>query len=286
VRGLLRSLPAAQHLPLAGGVPEGLPLPPPPAYPSSQSDHKHLLYYHLIATDPREAYRYLPVAPECLPLLRVRAQELRGVSVEKMEVFGVGMVALEAMLFSSTRRYYASLSSNEHAFSFDQKLLRKDFKELREVYPSALTNLLERMVTPEPAERISLAEARDYIKGIREEISISGSIRLIEDEEHPIPNKLSYKSTRDESSAILQSITNNNNGESRLNFVPLRPISKEKSSATSQCKSLAASQFGLSIAQRKENRLNLSNLSGLQSVSRRKESRGRGAEEKYMSSFR
>lgn len=46
------------------------------------------------------------------------------------------------MLFSSTRRYYANQSSNEHALSFDHKLLRKDFKELREVYPAALTNLL------------------------------------------------------------------------------------------------------------------------------------------------
>ncbi len=53
------------------------------------------------------------------------------------------------------------------------------------------------MVAVDPNERISFIEARDYIKGIREEISISGSIRLIEDEEHPIPNKLSYKSTRD-----------------------------------------------------------------------------------------
>jgi hypothetical protein len=47
-----------------------------------------------MASDCRDAYKYLPIAPECLPFLKLKAQELRGVSVEKMEIFGIGMVAL------------------------------------------------------------------------------------------------------------------------------------------------------------------------------------------------
>jgi serine/threonine protein kinase len=135
-----------------------------------------------MASDCRETYKYLPIAPECLPFLKQKAQELPGVSIEKMEVFGIGMVALEAMLFNSTRRYYSNLSNNEYALAFDQKLVRKDFKELRDIYPHALTDLLERMVEVEPKGRISLGEAKEYIKSIRESISISGAIKLIEDE--------------------------------------------------------------------------------------------------------
>lgn len=204
-----------------------------------------------------------------------------------MDVFGIAMVALEAMLFNSTRRYYSNLSNNEHALAFDQRLLEKDFRELTDVYPRALTDLLRRMVAADPGDRVSLADAREHIRAVREQISISGAIKLMEDEENPAP-KLSYQSTREEASSILQSITNNSNGESRLNFVPLRYISKEKPRcATSQCKSLAASQLGLSLAQRKENRLHLSNLTGLQSASRRKECRtGRAAETGGLSSLR
>ena len=50
------------------------------------------------------------------------------------------------MLFNCTRRYYSNLSSNEQAIVFDQKLLKKDFKELKDIYPQALTDLLEKMV--------------------------------------------------------------------------------------------------------------------------------------------
>jgi hypothetical protein len=67
------------------------------------------------------------------------------------------------------------------------------------------------MVAVEPKDRISLLEAKEYIKKVREEISISGSIKLIEDEDNPLP-KLSYKSIKEESTSILQSITNNSNG--------------------------------------------------------------------------
>lgn len=147
------------------------------------------------------------------------------------------------------------------------------------------------MVLTDPAGRLSLPQAKDYINSIRESISMNGAIKLMEEEESQLP-KLSYKSTREEYNSILQSITNQNGGESRLNIVPLRPISKEKSLAshtTTNCKSLAASQLALSVAHRKENRLNLSNLTSLQSGSRRKERTSRGIEEKLvgqLSSFR
>jgi hypothetical protein len=54
------------------------------------------------------------------------------------------------------------------------------------------------MIIIDPAERITLQQAKDYIKSIREEISINGSIKLIEEEENPILPKLSYKSTNNE----------------------------------------------------------------------------------------
>lgn len=66
------------------------------------------------------------------------------------------MIALEAMLFNSTRRYYSNCSSNYSSLNFDEKLLKKDFRELKEVYPQNLTFLLERMVDVEPKERITL----------------------------------------------------------------------------------------------------------------------------------
>jgi len=39
-------------------------------------------------------YKYLPIAPECLPLLQKKAQLLAGIDFEKMDMFGIGMVAL------------------------------------------------------------------------------------------------------------------------------------------------------------------------------------------------
>jgi hypothetical protein len=41
-----------------------------------------------------------------LPLLKKNGRTLKDVDYEKMDVFGMGMVALEAMLYNPTRRYY------------------------------------------------------------------------------------------------------------------------------------------------------------------------------------
>jgi serine/threonine protein kinase len=106
--------------------------------------------------------------PECLPFLKLKAQEIRNVNFEKLEVFGIAMIALEAMLFNSTRKYYSNCSSNEYSLTFDERLMRKDFRELKEIYPQNLTNLLEKMVRIDPKERITLFEAKEYIKSIRE----------------------------------------------------------------------------------------------------------------------
>lgn len=108
------------------------------------------------------------------------------------------MIAIEAMLFNSTRRYYSSCSSNDYSLNFDEKLMKQDFKELKEIYPAYLTNILEKMLKVDPKERASLQDVKSYIKSIREEISINGSIKMIEDEDHPIIPKLSYKSANRE----------------------------------------------------------------------------------------
>ena len=110
----------------------------------------------MIGCDNRDMHKYLPMPPECLAFLKLKAQELRNVSSEKLEVFGIAMIALEAMLFNSTRRYYSNCSSNEYSLNFDEKLLKKDFRELKEVYPQNLTALLERMVKVDPKERMTL----------------------------------------------------------------------------------------------------------------------------------
>ena len=52
------------------------------------------------------------------------------------------MVALEAMLFNSTRKYYSSLSTTDHSLIFDENLLKRDFKELKDIYPAKLIKLL------------------------------------------------------------------------------------------------------------------------------------------------
>lgn len=85
----------------------------------------------MIGSDPREIHKFLPMPPECFPYLKVRAQDLKQVQLEKLEVFGIAMIALEAMLFNSTRRYYSTPSSNDYSLQFDDKLLKKDFKELK-----------------------------------------------------------------------------------------------------------------------------------------------------------
>ncbi len=51
-------------------------------------------------------HKYLPLPPECLPLLRKQVRTLTHVDYEKMDVFGIGAIALEAMLYNPTRRYY------------------------------------------------------------------------------------------------------------------------------------------------------------------------------------
>lgn len=110
----------------------------------------------MIGCDSRDMHKYLPMPPECLNFMKLKAQELRNVSYEKLEVFGIAMIALEAMLFNSTRRYYSNCSSNEYSLNFDEKLLKKDFRELKEVYPQNLTTLLEKMVKVDPKERMTL----------------------------------------------------------------------------------------------------------------------------------
>ena len=72
--------------------------------------------------------------------------------------------------------------------------MESDFQELREVYPPSLVKLIEMMTKINPKERITLEAARTHISQVRQQISISGSIRLHEDEESSVP-KLSYKFT-------------------------------------------------------------------------------------------
>jgi hypothetical protein len=86
----------------------------------------HFLYYHLIANDSRDMHKFLPLPPECLPMLRRRAQRLGGIDLEKMDVFGIGMVVLEAMVFNPTRRYYLD-RSEEMDLVFDQQQMAADF---------------------------------------------------------------------------------------------------------------------------------------------------------------
>ena len=52
-----------------------------------------------------------------------------------MDIFGIGMVAMQAMIFNSTRKYYLNECEGDHTLSFDNKQLKTDFNELREVYP-------------------------------------------------------------------------------------------------------------------------------------------------------
>lgn len=48
-----------------------------------------------------------------------------------MDIFGIGTIALEAMLFNPTRRYYLNNSENDFSLTFDTKQLDVDFQELR-----------------------------------------------------------------------------------------------------------------------------------------------------------
>jgi hypothetical protein len=73
--------------------------------------------------------------------------------------------------------------------------------------------LVEAMVKVNPSERIDLAGARNYIKSVREQISVSGSIRMLDEEEPSVP-KLSYKFTSKNFKDVLKSITSN--GENKL----------------------------------------------------------------------
>jgi len=43
-------------------------------------------------------------------------------------VFGIGMIAMEAMLFHSTRQYYLKKSSNDFSLIFDERQLLADLK--------------------------------------------------------------------------------------------------------------------------------------------------------------
>lgn len=39
-------------------------------------------------------HKFLPLPPECLPFLNQKAQKLSGVDIGKMDIFGIGMVAM------------------------------------------------------------------------------------------------------------------------------------------------------------------------------------------------
>jgi hypothetical protein len=62
--------------------------------------------------------------------------------------------------------------------SFNEEQLKKDIKELKGIYPHNLMLLIENMVQIEPKKRWSFTLARNYIKKVREEISIGGAIKL------------------------------------------------------------------------------------------------------------
>jgi hypothetical protein len=76
------------------------------------------------------------------------------VDIEKLDVFGVAMVALEAMLFNSPRRYYLTQDS-EFALAYDERRFRSDFRELQQIYPTALTTLILKMSAADPKQRLS-----------------------------------------------------------------------------------------------------------------------------------
>ena len=67
-----------------------------------------------------------------------------------MDVFGIGTIALEAMLFNPTRRYYLNENEQGNSLQFDAKQLKNDFRELREVYPPNLVHLVEAMTKVNP----------------------------------------------------------------------------------------------------------------------------------------
>lgn len=67
-----------------------------------------------------------------------------------MDIFGIGMVALEAMLFNPTRRYYLDQADKENSLSFDHKQFKADFAELKQVYPPKLIKLVELMTKSSP----------------------------------------------------------------------------------------------------------------------------------------
>jgi hypothetical protein len=66
-----------------------------------------------------------------------------------------------------------------------------DFKELREVYPESLIGLVEAMTKFDPKTRPKLGDVCSYVRGIRDKISIGGSLRMMEEDDSP---KVSYKS--------------------------------------------------------------------------------------------
>ena len=99
-----------------------------------------------------------------------------------MEVFGIGMVVVAAMLLHSPRRYFFSKHSNEHPTCFDYSQLQKDLRELNDIYPPTLIELITEMCQPQPESRSSLTEIKDKISKIRDEISMGGSLRMCEDE--------------------------------------------------------------------------------------------------------
>ena len=89
---------------------------------------------------------------------------------------------------------------------------------------------------------------------------MNGSIKMVDDEQNPIEPKISYRPVRQakQYNTILKNITQNQiNGESKLRFVPLRQISREKYKNTvQQCN---VSHMGLSVqTTKKKKRLSLS----------------------------
>ena len=54
------------------------------------------------------------------------------IDMEKMEVFGIAMIALESMFAHSTKKYYHNNSNiNEYSFAFNHSLLQEDIAALR-----------------------------------------------------------------------------------------------------------------------------------------------------------
>lgn len=165
---------------------------------------------------------YLPLPCEYLSPLKQGISEVE-LDTEKEDSFYIGMVIMEMLIDENVKKYYSF--SHDSFCVFKRETLDQDINLLKHVYGKMMMNLVANLLAEDPKDRPTPTQAALLIAAKRDEIRISGSLRMFEDEGNQIKPKMSYRTSVDGDFGLRK--LEQNILESKLNAGPIKTLTKK-----------------------------------------------------------